>query len=381
MNKLSIQMASIGFACAASMTAIAAEPASTIATKVAESTTPMDYINAKPLPLPQASRLVNENAQRDFVRAVTEYSEPSRPAFFSPGATGDGKTNPVTLGVPAATNGIDEGPIAEDFGTSARPFNTARADLYSGTTNTVFPYRAAGKLFFDKSASDRGYICSASMIKPGIVVTAAHCISAFGRNLFYTNFRFVPGYRNGAAPYGTWTATSVRVLTSWLNGTDSCAQAGVVCTDDVAVIALRSQNGAFPGNSTGWFGYGYGYGFTSAGVTQLTQIGYPAGLDNAAYMERNDSNGLRSASNANNTVIGSNMNGGSSGGPWVVNFGLPPTLTGQTNGSAPSPGIMVGVTSWGSTDTAVKQQGASPFTATNIGKLISDQCAATPGNC
>ena len=116
-------------------------------------------------------------------------------------------------------------------------------------------------------------------------------------------------------------------------------------------------------------------------LTQITQLGYPAGLNNDAYMERTDSYGYVSSGNSNNTVIGSNMNGGSSGGPWVINFGLPSALTGETNGSAPAANTVVGVTSWGYTSTSPKEQGAAPFTSGNVVALVNAACSATPAAC
>ena len=58
-----------------------------------------------------------------------------------------------------------------------------------------YPFRAAGKLFFKKAAETR--ICSASLIKRGLVVTAAHCVANYGKNEHYLNFEFVPAYDNG----------------------------------------------------------------------------------------------------------------------------------------------------------------------------------------
>lgn len=58
------------------------------------------------------------------------------------------------------------------------------------------------------------------------------------------------------------------------------------------------------------------------------------------------------------SAIGSLMCGGSSGGPWLVNFGIRPARTATTAGSASNPNIVVGTTSWGYVSTAPKQQGA-----------------------
>lgn len=333
----------------------------------------VDFVNAKDMPLPLNPVPADET--QALIQALLSTPDLGTPGY-SPGAEGNGKMSPVFLGTPAAA---ESGVTPEDFGTNNHPFTTARADLYGLNTNGVYPYRAGGKLFFNIGTSS--FICSASLIKRGIVVTAAHCVANYGRSQFYSGWQFVPGYRNGSAPFGTWTAKQVWIKTAYYNGTDGCAVYGVVCPDDVAVIILNTQSGSYPGTRAGWFGYWYGGGFTSNGLTHITQLGYPGGLDNAADMERNDSQGYISSSNSNNTVIGSNMNGGSSGGPWIANFGLPSVLTGETNGSFSPPNVIVGVTSWGSTSNGPKEQGASPFTSNNIQSLLNSACGATPAAC
>ncbi|MFZ1427932.1 MAG: hypothetical protein WAS21_14300, partial [Geminicoccaceae bacterium] len=184
------------------------------------------------------------------------------------------------------------------------------------------------------------------------------------------------------APYGTWTARSATVLTSYFNGTDSCAVRGVVCQNDVAVITLNAQGGAYPGTTTGYLGYGWnGYSYNSSGQVLINQLGYPVALDSGALMERTDSQGFTSASNSNNTVMGSLQTGGSSGGPWAVNLGIAPSLNGTSFGTGANHNIVVGVTSWGYVSTAIKQQGASRFTTSNITVLVNAACSATPAAC
>ncbi len=352
----------------------------TAPSKQAQAGAKLDFVHATPMKLPLASTGMAPIAQDDLVSALRSQSSQAfqGQAGFSPGAKGTGITKPVILGMPVANPGSSfEGVAPQEFGTTNHPFSTARADLYLAATNTIYPYRASGKLFFNIGTST--FVCSASLIRPGIVVTAAHCVVNFGARQFYSNWRFVPGYRNGVAPFGTFTAVQARILSSYYNGTDPCAQRGVICQNDVAVLALNSN----VGNSTGWYGYGWNaFGFTGSGLAQITQIGYPGCLDNGGLMQRNDSQGFRSASLANNTIIGSLMCGGSSGGPWLVNFGIRPTLTGTTSGTFATPtNAVVGVTSWGYTSTAPKEQGASPFTTANIATLVNAQCASTPGKC
>ncbi|MFZ1427927.1 MAG: hypothetical protein WAS21_14275, partial [Geminicoccaceae bacterium] len=184
------------------------------------------------------------------------------------------------------------------------------------------------------------------------------------------------------APYGTWTARSATVLTSYFNGTDSCAVRGVVCQNDVAVITLKAQGGTYPATETGYLGVGLdGYSYNGSGQVLISQLGYPLALDSGALMERTDSQGFTSATMSNNTIIGSLQTGGSSGGPWVVNLGIAPTLAGTSFGTDASHNIVVGVTSWGYLSTAVKQLGASRFTKSNVPVLLKAACAATPAAC
>ena len=346
----------------------------------------VDFVNAKPKELPAAS-YSGVDTQLDLMNALTAPRLPASPGS-SPGSEGSGAAHPITLGTPAAESSefvndfsTNLGAILpQEFGTNNHPFSTARVNLTPAFTDTSYPYRAAGKLFFvDGSTS---YVCSASLIKRGVVVTAAHCVANFGKKQFYSKWQFVPAYRSGSAPYGVWTARQAVVLTSYYNGTDSCSSAGVVCADDVAVLLLNPSGTTYPGTSTGWYGYGYnGYGFTSSAMTQISQLGYPVCLDSGLQMERNDSYGYRSSANSNDTIIGSLMCGGSSGGPWLVNLGVRPTLTGTTAGTAPDSNIVVGVTSWGYTSNSPKETGASAFTSTNIVALVNSACATAPGAC
>lgn len=108
-------------------------------------------------------------------------------------------------------------------------------------------------------------------------------------------------------------------MPAWLDETDGCS---VVCPDDVGVLVLNpDSSGKYAGTYTGYYGYGWnGYGFVNS-LTHIAQIGYPACLDNGLLMERNDSQGYVGSS-FSNTIIGSLTRNGSSGGPWITNFGV-----------------------------------------------------------
>lgn len=358
----------------------------------------LDFITARVRTLPKAPMSVSAQAGQDFIHnLVNQFQSPVQTSAEvdigeTEGFEGDGITDPVELGTPLIIGDTQEGLEfqSQQFGPSNHPFSTARADLASGPTkiptptNTMYPYRATGKLFF-KIGSDT-YVCSGSLIKRGLVVTAAHCVTDYGTRTLFTNFRFVPGYRQGQAPYRVWAASRVWVPTRYFNGAATqCAPTapGVVCKDDVAVIELAPQtNPTYPGTSTGWYGYRWNqWGITGAGLTQVTQLGYPIALDGGLLMQRTDSQGfVASATLMSNTIIGSLMTGGSSGGPWLNNFGIQPVGTGPA-GTYATPNIVIGVTSWGYTDATIKQQGASPFASSNIVTLVNNACAGSDPRC
>ena len=341
----------------------------------------IDYQNAKPLPLPKARQPAptGSDALRGTANPSTVFGNPG----VSPGGAGNGAESPEQL-APAkniAPGSQGSGAAPQDFGTSGQPFSTAEVNAYGNQTSKYYPFRASGKLFFKIGTAS--YLCSASLIKPGVVVTAAHCVANYGQSQFYSGWQYIPSYNNGTAPYGKWNASYATILTAYYNGSDNCYQFGVICPDDVAVIVLKPKSGAYPGTNTGWFGYGWnGYSYNSSAQAHITQLGYPVDLNSGVLMERNNSQGYTYGSYSNNTILGSLMTGGSSGGPWVVNLGIQPSLGGGDGfGSAPNPNVVVGVTSWGYTDLTVKQQGAAPFTSGNIVNLVNTVCASTPGAC
>jgi hypothetical protein len=336
----------------------------------------IDYINARPMELPQSDEL----AAAPFVEGVVQslQSGPSPEVHKQwRDFEGDGRTSPVFLGRPVREDSAAE-VTPERYGTAGHPFTTVRADAFEGTTNTQFPFRASGKLFFTVGSSTA--TCTASLIDKGIVLTAAHCLAEYGVG-FYSNFAFVPGYRNGEAPFGTWQAESVAVRSAYLSGTSNCAVPGVVCVNDLGVMRLVPQGGEFAGQHTGHYGFATeGFGFVS-GLTHVTQIGYPTCLDYGERMQRTDSFGYRDPTQSGNTIIGSLMCAGSSGGPFVINFGKRPKLNGTTAGATGAPNTVIGVTSWGYGSWGPKQQGASPFTDTNIGVLATTLCGGAPDPC
>ena len=353
----------------------------TVFTPTGKAAGAIDFKNAKPMPLPQAT--TEPVSPWENAAPAANMGTPG----FSPGNLGSSKKAIPSILFDAADE-VDsqfEDPIGpQEYGTSSHVFTTSRVDLSTNNESKVYPYRAAGKLYFKIGTST--YVCSASLIKRGIIVTAAHCVANFGQSQFYSGWTFIPALSGTTAPYGQFTVAQARVLTSYYNGTDSCYNSGVVCTNDVAVlVANKNTSGYYPGSYTGWLGYawnGYGFAtFNSAKVAQISQLGYPVSHDGGIKMQRTDSMGYVNTTMSGNTVWGSRQTGGSSGGPEVVNLGVAASLSGTTYGSDATYNLVVGVTSWGYTSTAVKEQGASPFTNGNIANLVNLSCAAVPAAC
>jgi V8-like Glu-specific endopeptidase len=316
------------------------------------------------------------------------WKKPVGKSEFVPGSSGSVVAAPPVR-YPDTSAGGSSVADSRAYGTQNHPFTT-RGVWAAGTSapTTYYPFRATGKLWMNRNGS--WSVCTASLIRKGLLVTAAHCIWRYGvANSAPTQVVWQPARFAGSVPYGQYNHSGIWLPTVYINGTDECTTTGVVCANDVAVITLnKGSDGKFPGEKTGWYGYGTnGYSYASyfgARQALITQLGYPAAFESGYKMIRTDSMGYEA--NPNNVIIGSNQTGGSSGGPWLVNFGMEPAKT-HTNPTANAMAV-VATTSWGYVSAALKQQGASRFgnnskfpTTTNITALINAACTAKPANC
>lgn len=284
-------------------------------------------------------------------------------------------------------------PASHTFGSGPnnpweKPYNTKRvATITNGVPATRKPYAAAGKLYFNVGSGTA--TCSGSLVRPGVVITAAHCVSEFGQQRFFQDFVFVPGKHFGQEFYGRWTAEDVVIRTSYFDGTDNCYVTGIVCENDVALIRLAPQtnfNGVliFPGDSlrAGRFGVAANdNGFNGFKQAAIAQLGYPASHDNGNSMQESTSQSDQVSAFVDNNIIGSRQTGGSSGGPWLVNQGFKANLAGSglPLDTINPRNLVVGVTSWGFNSGDVQIQGASRFTTANTTTLLNF-LGCTPGS-
>uniref|UniRef100_B8HSA8 Peptidase S1 domain-containing protein n=1 Tax=Cyanothece sp. (strain PCC 7425 / ATCC 29141) TaxID=395961 RepID=B8HSA8_CYAP4 len=270
------------------------------------------------------------------------------------------------------------------------------APTNGGYLSATYPYSAIGRLTFSA-----GY-CSASLIRRSVIVTAAHCIQDFGSgsNLF-RGFTFVPAFYKGAAPYGSWGWQALIRPISWARGTD--IGSGAARDNDLAVIALKPKNGKFIGDRTGYLDYGWNnYSFVRSSLTgnlsvaALSTLGYPFLLDLGEMMQRTDGPSfLTTIGGAGQIYQGSTFTGGSSGGPWIANFGYqnPRFSGGATAGRGARNNVVVGVTSWGAPDPNQRKDNFSSqfrqntryprasygkYGAGNIAALLNALCSGKP---
>lgn len=306
--------------------------------------------------------------------ASTEEASESGPAGRPlPGVRAD----PQWLFDPTGARGAAEDAASVDVsvpaarGTAQFHYSSSRIIPTSG--DRVYPYRAVGKLFYTKPG-EGNYVCSAAVLRPRVILTAGHCVHS-GRNGsdgFFRNFMFVPAYRNGTAPYRTWDWQWVVTTTAWSRG-----GGGVPNPGDYAIIELKDQSvgghSRRVGDLTGWFGWK-----TNATHPNHTHaLGYPVNLDGGQRMHQVTAQSQGNFS-SNTVRYGSDMRGGSSGGPFVQNFGK--RAAGQNKGVNRGTNQIVGVVSSVPSKTGVLYSSTSRLDS-QFKEIYDRACAHRSGNC
>lgn len=181
--------------------------------------------------------------------------------------------------------------------------------------------KTTGRVLFTLSGVD--YVCSGSAVADArtdasLVLTAGHCVFDDAKDVFATNWMFVPDYETGGTftcaqtAYGCWTAQALVTTAAWSTGDFN---------EDYAFAVLR------PGGKDGATQLDAAVGtqsitFTVSPVGQaIYAFGYPAAQkydgQRLAYC-----NGTAIADSYGSTDGGlaCDMTGGSSGGPWFTGF-------------------------------------------------------------
>lgn len=272
-------------------------------------------------------------------------------------------------------------PAADSAEAAVEPRDSGRSKFQFSSSRLVpldvdffYPYITVGKLFFTIPGLGNAS-CSAAVIARRLILTAGHCVhSGTPSPGFFGNWVFVPGFRDGVAPSGAWPATAVIVTGDWAFGGGT-----VPNPSDFAIIELDElllEGTPFRiGDLLGWLGWK-----TKALKKNHVHIfGYPSNLDGGNKMHQVAAQLQKYTAGTNTTLVGSDMMQGSSGGPWVQNFGFP--AAGQkVKGGNSQFNLIVGVTSFGPLSKKPKHAGSS-MPDNRFSGLFGAACDITPGNC
>lgn len=251
-------------------------------------------------------------------------------------------------------------------GAYANPYTTGL--VFPDNQVNRYPYRTTGKLFFSDGGLD--YACSASIVSRRIIISAAHCLYNTTANRWHSNFVFVPAYNAnlGTQPFGTWNWRWAAISVFWKDGCEcypSPYDFGAIAVDDLVIGSSTRKIGEY----LGWLGWTT---FRLVG-NNVTQLGYPQNLDSGRRMIQNNSQVRADGSVAGR--IGTAMEKGASGGPWIQDFGraAPDQLI-----TSSGPNRVLGVTSY----VILGQQfeGATILNDRWV-SIFNSACAQQAGNC
>ncbi|HRY14437.1 MAG TPA: trypsin-like serine protease [Candidatus Competibacteraceae bacterium] len=333
----------------------------------AEYWTPERLQRAKPIDLPRAA----ESLGTESLAVPVQGESISRPGS---GPSIEVEPDNTQLFVPIDHSKHDGATkmMPQSSGTAQAYFTSSRV-IPAPKAQTSYPFRPTGKLFFHDASSDAEGECSAAVIRPRLVITAGHCVYDAEKKLWYEKFQFQPAHHNGRTRYGRWNWQWVITTSSWTNDDGVPPNSA-----DFALLEMRDDaKGRKIGNITGY----YGWRTNALYPNHVTMLGYPVDFDSGSWMHRVDSHSFERDPVNNTVTYGSDMGSGSSGGPWLENFGE--ISAGQT--VTPSGmNYVVGVTSYGVGD-PLRYQGASilndEFTNNSKTGILDIACTHRAGNC
>lgn len=232
-------------------------------------------------------------------RAVTRYWTPARMAAATPAGSR----------APSATAAASARRTTAPWLTG----NTAGRGLrwtYGGAVA-----RTTGKVFF--TLGGKPYVCSGSVVASphsDVVLTAAHCVSD-GAGQWVANWTFVPGYRDGTEPYGSYTARRFFVSPRW--------QATTAEQYDVAFVQVNAATADGPRPHAEVLPPGAPVAFAPRQDAPLGGeayvFGYPAEWPYSGLYP-NYCAGQITADRQGDVRTTCTMTAGDSGGPWFTGF-------------------------------------------------------------
>ncbi|MEV5874011.1 serine protease [Streptomyces sp. NPDC052101] len=174
-----------------------------------------------------------------------------------------------------------------------------------GVTADVVVNRQTARVgaLFDADRADHlagGHFCTASVVhsrQGDLLVTAAHCVSNPQNKLV-----FVPGYRDGKAPFGVWQVGKRYLPDGWSKDEDEDSDLAFVTVDDLDDRPIEDVVGA-NGFATG----------TATGATAVTLIGYPDSRETPIRC----TNKPTAHSRTQQRIDCPAFTAGTSGSPWI----------------------------------------------------------------
>jgi V8-like Glu-specific endopeptidase len=202
--------------------------------------------------------------------------------------------------------------------------------------STLFPNRANGTVYgeylIEGKAED--YQCSGSVIdspQGDVVLTAGHCVIDPETGAVARQIVFVPGYREGEAPFGVFAATNFVTTPEW-SSTAGGADPDEAGDLTLLVLAPNTETGASVEATVG----ALSIAFEQPREQTYTQWGYPGESPyngEILYSHTTPYAGVDSSYPAavRPIKIASDFTAGASGGPWTIGPASAPTVLSLTD--------------------------------------------------
>ncbi|MGH8867199.1 MAG: trypsin-like serine peptidase [Actinomycetes bacterium] len=226
----------------------------------------------------------------------------------------------VRLGLRAhsSTPSAPDTPSLGGLGATADEASRAAPDTGAPWTGGGRVARTTGAVFFTMHGAD--LVCSGSATQSdngAVVTTAGHCVKD-GAGAWGRHWIFIPGYDDGARPYGTYAARRLTTTRAWAARGDM--------DHDVGMAVVSRRRGTRLTEAVG--GQRIAFGQPRGGLVDA--FGYPS----AGSYDGGDLVHCRGPvvddafGGSNDQGMACDMTAGSSGGPWLGGFdGSRGTLT------------------------------------------------------
>lgn len=174
-----------------------------------------------------------------------------------------------------------------------------------------------GKIFFRDAKDGVDYVCSGSAISSEsrrLVSTAGHCVHGGPGGTWHQNWVFIPGYHNGAKPYGMFSARTFRTFNEWIQNGQSFRG----FNSDVAFVTTYANSYGRVVDAVG----GHGLWIGGSLDFDVSLFGYPMNLNNGEIMWAcwGRSGVMAEKGYWFPAISGCNFGGGASGGPWLYQY-------------------------------------------------------------